>query len=133
MHAYAVEQVATLLNRLEHEIEHTRAIPDAEAVHDLRVTIRRFGQSLRVFSQYLPSRASKRIRKQLHHIMGLTGEVRNRDITRDLLDEARLPAAAETLQAERDKAARELIAELERWSGDHEGLVWRTELELPIA
>ena len=132
MRLYALEQMAALLSRLAREIDRTRAVRDADAVHDLRVTIRRFGQSLRMFSQYLPPHAVKRVRKQLRHIMDLAGEVRNRDITIELLAEAKIPTAIEAVQAERDVAARILAAELERWCEDHEAIHWRAALELPV-
>jgi CHAD domain-containing protein len=132
MQAYAIEQIGALLSRLEQEIDHTRQVPEADAVHDLRVTIRRFGQSLRVFSKYIPRRAVKRVRKHLRHIMDLAGEVRNRDITLDLLDEARISASAKAVKKGREVAARKLVAELERWKEDHEAILWRAALELPL-
>jgi CHAD domain-containing protein len=132
MRAYAIGQISALLSRLEYEIDHTRQVHDADAVHDLRVTIRRFGQSLRVFSKYIPRSAVKRVRKQLRHIMDLAGEVRNLDITLDLLDEASITAPVKALKKERKVAARELITELERWKEDHEAVFWRAALELPL-
>lgn len=133
MRHYGLERVAALLDRLAAEVEGTLKARDADAVHDLRVTIRRFGQSLRVFSPFLPKRAVKAVRKQLRHIMMLAGEVRNRDITMDLLKEAQLPAAAGTLQRDRDLAVRILATELTRWTLENEGIRWRAALELPSA
>lgn len=131
MRRFALEQVASLLDRLAHEVERTARDRDAEAVHDLRVTIRRFGQSLRVFSPFVPKRQAKKIRKRLRHIMTLAGEVRNRDITMDLITEANLPQLRDAVQQDRDLAVRILAAELNRWIADNDALRWRAALELP--
>ncbi len=86
-----------------------------------------------MFSEYIPRSAAKRARKQLRNIMDLAGEVRNRDITLDLLTEAKLEAPIKAVQKERDVAAGELVAELERWIKDNEAVHWRAALELPVA
>jgi CHAD domain-containing protein len=131
MRRFALEQIAALIDRLAREVERTARDRDAEAVHDLRVTIRRFGQSLRVFSPFVPKRQAKKIRKRLRHIMTLAGEVRNRDITMDLIAEAGLPQLRDAVQQDRDLAARILAAELNRWLADNDALRWRAALELP--
>jgi CHAD domain-containing protein len=133
MRRFALEQIAALLDRLGKEIERTAQARDPEAVHDLRVTIRRFTQSLRVFSPFVPKRASKMVRKRLRHIMDLAGEVRNRDITLDLLAEAEMPQLGESVRQDRDLAVRILAAELQRWMADSDAIRWRAALELPAA
>ncbi len=133
MRKYALEHVAALLDRLTLEVEHSRAARDVDAVHDLRVTIRRFGQSLRVFAPYLPKHAVRQVRAQLHHIMELAGEVRNRDITMELLVEAKMTAPHQATKQDRDLAMRILVSELDRWCVEHEAVRWRAALELPSA
>lgn len=131
MRRYALERINALLDRLATEVERTRTVRDADAVHDLRVTIRRFGRSLGAFSPFVPRRAVKRIRAQLGHIMDLAGEVRNRDITMELLAEAKIQDAVATLQQDRELAMRILISELNRWVVENEAVRWRAALELP--
>jgi CHAD domain-containing protein len=130
---YALEHVVALLDRLALEVEKTRSARDADAVHDLRVTIRRFGQSLRVFAPYLPKHAVRQVRAQLRHIIDLAGEVRNRDITLELLTEAKMAAPHEAIRQDRDLAVRILVSELNRWCAEHEAVRWRAALELPSA
>jgi CHAD domain-containing protein len=131
MRRFALEKIADLLTRLAAEVEHAKTIRDMEAVHDLRVTIRRFGQSLRAFSAFVPHREVKRIGKQLRHIMHLTGEVRNRDITLDLLAKAALAGCDDDLGSGRELAMRILVSELNRWQVEQEAVRWRAALELP--
>lgn len=51
-----------------------------EAVHKMRVSIRRLQQALRLFKQYLRKRGVERVKKQLKEIMTAAGELRNHDI-----------------------------------------------------
>lgn len=131
MRRFALEQISALLDRLTEEVMRTARDRSPDAVHDLRVTIRRFGQSLRVFSSFVPKRRAKQVRKQLRHIMDLAGQVRNRDITMDLLAAAGLERVREQMQADRDLAVRVLVSELERWMAENECVRWRAALELP--
>ena len=131
MRRFALEQIADLLMRLAAEVEHAKTARDEDAVHDLRVTIRRFGQSLRVFSQFVPDREVKRVKKRLRHIMDLTGEVRNRDITLELLEKAGITEHADAVKNGRELAMRILVSELERWKVEHDAVRWRAALELP--
>jgi CHAD domain-containing protein len=131
MRRYALEQISGLLNRLAFEVEHARAVRDADAVHDLRVTIRRFGRSLRAFSPFVPPRAVKQIKNQLRHMMDLAGEVRNRDITMDLLREAQIEEPLVAVKDDRELAMRILVSELERWQVENEAVRWRAALEVP--
>ena len=133
MRRFALEQIAALLERLAFEVEHARTGRDADAIHDLRVTIRRFGQSLRAFSPFVPRRGVKQIRKQMRHIMVLTGEVRNRDITMELLRNAEIAEPVARVQEERELAVRILVSELERWQVENERIRWRAALELPAS
>jgi CHAD domain-containing protein len=130
---FALEQIARLLERLALEVEHARSAREPEAIHDLRVTIRRFGRSLRAFSPFVPASVAKRVRKQLRHIMDLTGEVRNRDITLELLDKAEVAEPVTQVKSDRELAMRILVSELERWQVENEAVRWRAALELPAS
>ena len=131
MRPFALDQIANLLMRLAAEVEHAKTARDEDAVHDLRVTIRRFGQSMRVFSQFVPDREVKRIKKQLRHIMKLAGEVRNRDITLEMLEKTELSEHVDAVKGGRELAMRILVSELDRWQVEREAVRWRASLELP--
>jgi CHAD domain-containing protein len=75
-----------------------------EAVHDLRVSLRRFFAALRIFRDLFPRRHADRIRKELRLVLKLAGEVRNRDIALALAQEAGVgPRAAVTLGLHRQR------------------------------
>ena len=77
---YAAEQTSMLLRRLAFQASRTARMADVEAVHDLRVSIRRLAQCLRLFSQFFPRERTKKIQQKLETVMDLASEVRNRDI-----------------------------------------------------
>jgi inorganic triphosphatase YgiF len=85
MRKYAREQAATLLRRLAFRVNRAARFRDPEAIHDLRVSIRRLDQCLTVFHQFFPAGATKRMRRRLAKLMEISGEVRNRDIALDLI------------------------------------------------
>lgn len=55
MRKYATEHTSTLLRRLAYHMNRVGRSADSDSVHDLRVAIRRFTQSLRVFAPFFPS------------------------------------------------------------------------------
>lgn len=133
MRDYARLQTAILLRRLAFQVNHASKSGTAEAVHDLRVAIRRFGACLRAFSHFYPRHISKRIRRRLKELMGLAGAVRNLDITLELLREAGLPPAAPLalrLGEERRRARAHLEHEIGRWKARAFSRKWRNSLEL---
>lgn len=113
--AHAEEQAKSLLRRFREEAKRTARQPDADAVHDLRVSIRRLTQCLRTFSQFLPGRRTRKTRRGLKRLMGLAAEVRNRDITIEFLERAGSPPGP-ALTRGRARAERNLRAAL----GKHE-------------
>lgn len=84
---------------------------DADVVHKLRVSIRRFSQAVRVFRQYISGDEAERITTRLRKIMKAAGEVRDRDILIGLLQARKIPI--EQFDAER-AAARETLVEMAR-------------------
>jgi CHAD domain-containing protein len=84
---------------------------DPDAIHDLRVSIRRLSQCFRIFRAPV-----KKLRRRLHKIMQRCGAVRNCDIALDLLVECGLPASPSVphLKKEREDAARKLHRALKR-------------------
>jgi CHAD domain-containing protein len=76
------------LAKLLEQIERCAAKPGADEVHDLRVSIRRFSQALRIFASMLSAGPVKTIRNALHPVMKAAGCVRDLDVGMDhLLDD----------------------------------------------
>lgn len=133
MRDYARSQTAMLLRRFAFQVNRTARTADADSIHDLRVSIRRLSRSLRVFAQFFPDGSWKKARKQLSELMQAAGDVRDRDIALELLENAgfsRSTVLARQLEAERRAAMRQLMAEVRTW--DERGFFakWRTRLEL---
>ena len=82
---FASDQVDKRLERLAVEIREVVKSGDSDAVHDLRVAVRRFWQALSVFKLCFRGKALHNIRRQLKRIMSLAGEVRNCDLALKLL------------------------------------------------
>jgi CHAD domain-containing protein len=57
-----------------------RANVDAEAVHDMRVALRRINSALRLFRPYLPGKPLKKIRPFLEELRDTLGAARNLDV-----------------------------------------------------
>jgi CHAD domain-containing protein len=129
---YAREQAGKRLAKLAEEVERASATPDADAIHDLRVSIRRFGQCLRVFGQFFPSGKRRRVRKRLGKVMDLAAEIRDRDIALELLAKAgaEQAAVAEKLAGERRRAEQDLIQAVQRWQAKDFSRKWSAQLEL---
>lgn len=123
---HAREQTAALLRRVAFQVSRASKVADTEAIHDLRVSIRRLSQCLRVFGHFFPARKTKKVRHGLKELMKLAAEVRNRDVALELLAGAGSLAAA--LEAQRAAAGRELRAELKAWLRRHTFRKWRSEL-----
>jgi hypothetical protein len=64
----------------------------AEEVHDLRVSLRRFGENLWLFRRMFPKRERKQVRDEFKAVMGLTGAVRDADIAIESFDKAGIEA-----------------------------------------
>ncbi len=113
---YARERTALLLRRLAFRMNRAASLHDAESIHDLRVSIRRFEQCLLVFRQFFPHGQTKKMHRRLGKIMKLSGEIRNRDIAVQLLNNAGA-AGEEAFAARLLREARQYRAELARLLG----------------
>lgn len=107
------------LNQLDEKVQQesvrTAAAPDADAIHDLRVSVRRHTQALRAMQKILPKEEVKRKRTQLRRTMDLTAEVRNRDIALELLAAAGIDGPSRLsakLRRQRNTAAKALVRAL---------------------
>lgn len=133
MEQFVREQTAARLDRFAFELQRAAKARDADAVHDLRVSIRRLSQCLRVFRQFFPAREVKRIRRRLRAIMDHAADVRNRDIARQLLKKTGVGTTSSLylrLGRERKQAERALVNEILRMSRGEFSSRWRRRLGL---
>jgi CHAD domain-containing protein len=133
MRQYARQQASTLLRRLAFQVNRAARSAEPEAIHDLRVSIRRLSRCLRVFAPCFPGRSWKKARRDLARLMKPAGRVRDRDITLELLAQCGIPARAAVvrrIEAERREAAGDLVAQLRRWERRDFSHRWRARLEL---
>jgi CHAD domain-containing protein len=91
MRSFAEQQVHARLNRVRDELERARANPDEDAIHDLRVSIRRLSQALRILAHLLGPTIARQLRASLRPLLKAAGEVRNCDIGISILRRSRLP------------------------------------------
>ena len=128
---FAADSGTKLLQRLAFQVHHARQNGDADAVHDLRVAIRRFGQSLALFKDVFAGKEVKKIRRRLKDLMKLTNEPRDCDVVIELLSESALPEApsvVDHLRERRKEAMRLLVPELRRWRARKTSSKWRAAL-----
>lgn len=126
-------QTAILLRRFAYQAAHAANSGTTDAIHDLRVAIRRLSNCLRVFAQFYPGHSAKRIRHRLASLMDLAGAVRDLDVALELLVQAGIPpnaVFAARLRDERRKAANRLAHEMRLWSNRGFSKKWRGRLDL---
>ncbi len=129
MDRFASTQAQRLLGKLAFQVRRAAKRPDEDAIHDLRVAIRRLSQCLREFRAFFPKRENKKILKQLDRLMDLAGEMRNRDIAIELLGPGERVLAVR-LRAEREHAKSNLAAALIKWRSRDFSRKWRPWLEV---
>jgi CHAD domain-containing protein len=131
---WPVQRASELLDRLEHEVRRAAKHPDADAVHDVRVAIRRLRQCLEVFAPLFPSRVSKKLRERVRRVLKTAGELRNLDIAIELLKKSRLAGTGpliREIRKERVKTAKEFVEAIAKLrDGDIAGK-WRSKLAAP--
>src|SRR5688572_3523082 len=99
MRDYALAKTAELFDAFAKNLAKAAKSADEDAIHKMRVSIRRLQQAMRLFSQYLDAKGSDSLKVELRGIMKLAGEVRNRDIAMRLISEA--GGEADRFEAER--------------------------------
>jgi CHAD domain-containing protein len=125
---FASGSVTKLLERLAYRVNATGHSHDERAVHDLRVAIRRYTQSLVVFKHVFSGKEIKKLRRRLKGVMELTNGVRDCDVAMALLEKSELPAAAALqpqLRDRRKEALRMLLPALRQWSARRTTSKWR--------
>ncbi|MBK5293347.1 MAG: CHAD domain-containing protein [Acidobacteriia bacterium] len=115
---FAAEQTASRGKKLHSELRRAMRTPeDPEAIHDLRVAIRRFTQCLRTFRQFLDRNSTKKIRRRLRKVMDACGAARNIDIALEVLAAAGAGGQTllEDLRKERPRRQKRLVQRLKQW------------------
>ena len=133
MREFANLQTGILLRRVASQMTRAAHTADADAIHDLRVAIRRLSRCLRVFAQFYPARPRKQLRRRLSDVLDACGGVRDRDIAIGLLRQAGVAPNSplvRRLDAERRAAGQELRLELQGLKPRGFTRQWRSRLEL---
>ena len=115
---YATSETKLRLKRLSKTLRHAAKHPeDPEAIHGLRVSIRRAVQACKTFGELLDPAPVKKLRRRLHKIMDLCAAVRNCDVALTLLEHAGITTGASALRLKKmrgeaaEKLRRRLTAE----------------------
>jgi triphosphatase len=133
---FASEKAGSLLRHLAFQINRTGKLCNADAVHDVRVAIRRFTQTIAVFEPYFPGKDIRKVRRRLKKIMVAAGELRNCDVALKFISKSRLSDLDQLeskLQSQRKESSRILISDLKRWTDRQMSLKWRAALESALA
>ena len=128
---FAAERASRMIERLTYQTGITIKQRDADAVHDLRVAIRRLSQVLVVFKPCFPSKDLKKIRRNLKETMSLAGDVRNCDIGLKLLAKSQASDGAaiqQKLRVRRREAEQALLTRLRQWIARKSSSRWRAVL-----
>ncbi|HVW08521.1 MAG TPA: CHAD domain-containing protein [Bryobacteraceae bacterium] len=130
---FASEQSAGFLRSLMLDAGHAAKSGGIEAVHDLRVSIRRFRQVLKVFRAWLPRNESHLLRHEMKEIMKHAGDVRDRDIAIALLRKIQAPAnrrVVAEIHEQRGVSAHALQESLRDFRRRGSAAAWRRALKL---
>jgi CHAD domain-containing protein len=128
---FAIRQILQRLEKLVNETQRASAeAHDEEAIHDLRVSMRRFSQGLILFPEFLPESGVRKVRKKIKSMMNLTSEVRNRDIALEFLSDDADEVLKSRLRAEREQWADEFRRAVALWTAEDLAGKWRKELKL---
>jgi len=133
MRDYARLQTSILLRRFAFQVNRTARNTDADAVHDLRVSIRRLSQCLRIFADFYPGQGGKKLRRLMSDLMNAAAAVRDHDIALALATESGASpksAVCQSLETERRQAAHRLTLKARRWNAKDFSRKWRARLEL---
>jgi len=133
---FAAEHAQKLLDQLAFEINRVTKSRDSESVHDLRVSLRRFAQTLRLFRDFFPGRKMHKIGARVKKVMLSADELRNFDATLRLLSKAHRSGSSalrSKLQARKKDSERLLVVLLKRWTERKSSVKWRASLQAAVA
>jgi CHAD domain-containing protein len=128
MESFARSQLSALVDNLVLELQKAAKRQSAEAVHRMRVSIRRLVQGLRVFRQFVSAAESKKLRRQLRRVMKLSSAVRDYDIALQYL--AKHGRQPEEIVARRLESKRALAETVRAVSQPDLSQKWRLRLGL---
>src|SRR5260370_26380841 len=126
---FAAEHAQKLLGQLAFEINRVAKSRDPDSVHDLRVSLRRFSQTMHLFRDCFPGRKMHKIELRVKRVMRSADELRNFDTTLRLLSKARRSGSSalrSKLQARRKESERLLAGLLKRWTERKSSVISRT-------
>jgi len=126
-------QTAGRLKKLDREVRHAARKPkSADAIHDLRVAIRRLRQELKTFEAWFETEDVMAVRRSLRKLMDRCGAVRNCDVAIEVLRAAgsRNRKLMAGLEKERERTSEELAHKLESWSREDRVRSWRGYLRV---
>lgn len=83
MKPFAYDRLRNLLDRVDGEWKKCAANADADGIHDFRVTLRRFGEALRMFKDLVPKPGYKQVKAERKQVMRFAGAARDVDIARE--------------------------------------------------
>ena len=83
MKPFACDRLRNLLERVESEWRNCATKADADAVHDFRVALRRFGEAMRMFKALMPKAGYKQVKAERKQVMRFAGTARDVDIARE--------------------------------------------------
>ena len=132
---FASEHAQKLLGQLAFEINRVAKSRDPDSVHDLRVSLRRFSQTLHLFRDCFPGRKMHKIDLRVKRVMRSADELRIFDTTLRLLSKARRSGSSalrSKLQARRKESERLLVGLLKRWTERKSSVKWRTALQAAV-
>jgi CHAD domain-containing protein len=133
--AFARAQSRARLNRFVTQAGRAAKHPeDPEAIHALRVSIRRFTQCLRTFRGVFDARPLKKLQRRLRKLMDACAAIRTCDVALEVLREAdaqksRSPSLIARLaaaRAEAEQRLREQLKKLQRRRAADWELEWQT-------
>lgn len=129
--SFAARQARLLLRRLALQIDRTVKSSNADAVHQVRVAIRRFTQAIAACQPPMPEKDMRKSRRRLKKIMAAAGEVRNCDVALKYLARWREPSAVgiqSKIESRRKESSLVLVAELKGWTDRQLSSKWRAAL-----
>ena len=92
---FARYSLQRLLDRASQEWRHCAQVTDPDAIHDFRVSLRRFGEAIRLFKILLPKAGRRQVRRELRQAMRLAGRTRDVDIACEAFVDADTPLSPE--------------------------------------
>src|SRR5438552_3823017 len=105
---YALKETKARLRHVKKNLRHTaKHADDPDAIHDLRVSIRRLTQCFRTFSELLDPPPIKKLSRRLHKVMERCADVRNCDIALDMLRAIDISGSPTASKLKQDRAKAE--------------------------